>query len=108
LSQVQVKHIENNQFTHDATAQLPTYLKGEEAAFGIYVCIGYWDTDFDPDRLAVVQAACAEYSAQGKTGIVPRFVDARPSRRRQRRDSGSVDALYEGRMNCKSHDAQAA
>jgi len=75
---IEVKHIENNQFTHGATAQLPTYLKGEEAAFGIYLCIGYWDTDFDPDRLAVVQAACAEYSTQGKTRIVPLFVDARP------------------------------
>jgi hypothetical protein len=27
-------------FTHGATAQLPTYLKGEEAAFGIYLCSG--------------------------------------------------------------------
>jgi hypothetical protein len=75
---IEVKHIENNQFTHGATAQLPTYLKGEEAAFGIYLCIGYSDRDFDPDRLAVVQAACTAYSAQGKTRIVPLFVEARP------------------------------
>jgi hypothetical protein len=75
---IEVKHIENNQFTHGATAQLPTYLKGEEAAFGIYLCIAYWDRDLDPDRLAVVQAACTAYSEQGKTRIVPLFVDARP------------------------------
>jgi hypothetical protein len=63
---------------HPPTPSRDRNSKGEEAAFGIYLCIGYRDTDFGPDRLAVVQAACAEYSAQGKTHVVPLFVDARP------------------------------
>jgi hypothetical protein len=63
---------------HPPTPSRDRNSKDEEAAFGIYLCIGYRDTDFGPDRLAVVQAACAEYGAQGKTRVVPLFVDARP------------------------------
>jgi hypothetical protein len=75
---IEVKHIESSQFAHGAETQLPTYLKGEQAPFGIYLCIGYRDKDFDDDRLKLVRDACTAISVDGKTQIVPIFVDARP------------------------------
>jgi len=73
-----VKHISSNQFIHGADTQLPIYLKGEKAPFGIYMCIGYFDKDFDQGRLDLVNDACDAITTQGKTRIVPIFVDARP------------------------------
>jgi hypothetical protein len=65
-------------FIHGADTQLPIYLKGEKAPFGIYMCIGYFDKDFDQGRLDLVNDACDAITTQGKTRIVPIFVDARP------------------------------
>lgn len=75
---IEVKHISSNQFIHGADTQLPIYLKGEKAPFGIYMCIGYFDKDFDQGRLDLVNDACDAITTQGKTRIVPIFVDARP------------------------------
>lgn len=75
---IEVKHISSTQFAHGAATQLPIYLKGEKASFGIYLCIGYSDKDMDQDRLDLVRDACAAISSHGKTRIVPMFVDARP------------------------------
>lgn len=75
---IEVKHISSSQFTHGAENQLPIYLKGEKAPFGVYLCIGYTDKDFDEDRLDLVRDACNAISGQGHTRIVPMFVDARP------------------------------
>lgn len=75
---IEVKHISSNQFTHGAQTQLPVYLKGEKARFGIYMCIGYSDRDFSEDRLDLVRDACEAISDKGELKIVPIFVDARP------------------------------
>jgi hypothetical protein len=75
---IEVKHISSNQFIHGADTQLPIYLKGEKAPFGIYMCIGYFDKDFDQGRLDLVNDACDAITTQGKMRIVPIFVDARP------------------------------
>lgn len=77
---IEVKHISSTQFTHGAETQLPIYLKGESSEFGIYLCIGYRDRDFDEERLALVTSACRAISEQGTTQIVPVFVDARPKK----------------------------
>lgn len=75
---IEVKHIESSQFVHGAETQLPTYLRGEMAQFGIYLCIGYADRDFNEDRLGLVREACSAISSYGTTRIAPVFVDARP------------------------------
>ncbi|QEH93200.1 hypothetical protein FV141_06435 [Dermacoccus abyssi] len=77
---IEVKHVSSTQFAHGAETQLPIYLKGEKAEFGIYLCIGYRDRDFEDERLALVTSACKAVSEQGKTRIVPVFVDARPKK----------------------------
>ena len=77
---LEVKHISSTQFAHGAETQLPIYLKGESAPFGIYLCIGYYSRDFEGERIALVQAACESITSQGKTRIVPLFVDARPKK----------------------------
>ena len=75
---IEVKHISSSQFVHGAGTQLPIYLKGENAKFGIYLCIGYSDSDLREERLALVRDACNSISQAGETRIVPMFVDARP------------------------------
>ena len=75
---IEVKHISSSQFVHGAETQLPTYLKGEQAKFGIYLCISYTDRDFVEDRLTLVREACEAISREGPTRIFPMFVDARP------------------------------
>lgn len=75
---IEVKHTSSSQSVHGAETQLPTYLKGEKAPFGIYLCIGYAEKDLDQERLDLMCAACRAISEQGKTRIVPLFVDARP------------------------------
>jgi hypothetical protein len=74
---LEVKHISSSQFTHGADTQLPIYLKGESAPFGIYLCIGHSDRDFEEKRLARVRDACEAITSQGTTRIIPIFVDAR-------------------------------
>jgi hypothetical protein len=51
---IEVKHISSSQFTHGADTQLPIYMKGEKAPFGIYLCIRYFDKDFAQGRLDLV------------------------------------------------------
>ncbi|SBW75831.1 hypothetical protein [Propionibacterium freudenreichii] len=75
---LEVKHISSGQFVHGAETQLPVYLKGEKASFGIYLCIGYADKDFTDERLGLVRDVCTAITKAGKTRIVPVFVDARP------------------------------
>ncbi len=61
-----------------AEAQLPQYLRSEQIRCGYYVCVGFTDADFDPDRIACVQRTCAALTAQAGWTITPRFIDARP------------------------------
>jgi len=75
---IEVKHISSTQFAHGAETQLPIYLKGEKAPFGIYLCIGYADRDFSEERLDLVREACQAITREGQTRIIPMFVDARP------------------------------
>ncbi|BCP10431.1 hypothetical protein MINTM020_25290 [Mycobacterium paraintracellulare] len=77
---IEIKHIASTHFVHGANTQLPIYLVGESAPFGIYVCMGYRDRDFEDDRIALVESACNSISAKGTTQILPLIVDARPKK----------------------------
>jgi hypothetical protein len=74
---IEIKYISNGQFAHGAEIQLPLYLKGEAVPFGVYLCIGFKDSDFKEARLDLVRDACESLSGQGKMRIVPIFADAR-------------------------------
>jgi hypothetical protein len=74
---IEVKHISNPQFAHGAETQLPLYMRGEQAPFGVYLCIGFKDGDFNEARLDLVRDACKSLSPQGSMRIVPIFADAR-------------------------------
>ena len=77
---IEVKHISSTQFAHGADTQLPIYLKGKQAPFGIYLSIGYRDRDFEEERIGLVTSTCKAITEQGNTRIVPVFVDARPKK----------------------------
>jgi len=43
-------------------------LKAQKASFGIYLCIGYFDKDFDQGWLDLVNDVCAAITTQGWRG----------------------------------------
>lgn len=74
---IEIKYIGSSQFAHGAETQLPLYLRGEEVPFGVYLCIGFKDSDFNETRLDLVRDACESLSRQGDMRIIPIFADAR-------------------------------
>lgn len=75
---LEVKHISNSAFFHGVTEQLPVYLRAEQIRFGIYLCIGYSDRDFDEDRIERVHDHCRVLASAQGVNVTPIFVDARP------------------------------
>jgi hypothetical protein len=76
----EVKLIGSSKFFTGASRQLPQYLKGEKIDCGYYVCVGFRDADFKPERLAVVDQTCAALQAEKGVSITPIYVDARPDK----------------------------
>ena len=66
------------QLSQGADAQLPQYLASEQVSCAYYVCVGFTDRDFRPERLALVTGTCAAYEARTGCAVIPRFIDARP------------------------------
>jgi hypothetical protein len=75
---LEVKHISNSKFFHGVSEQLPVYLRAEQIQYGIFLCVGYSDRDFDEDRLERVQEHCRVLEASQGLRVTPIFVDARP------------------------------
>ncbi len=75
---LEVKLLGSSRVVRGAEAQLPQYLRSEQIRCGYYVCVGFTDADFDPDRIARVQQTCSALTAQAGWTITPRFIDARP------------------------------
>ncbi len=76
----EVKLIGSSKFFSGASKQLPQYLKSEKVECGYYLCVGFHDPDFHPDRLAQVDATCAAPQAAKGVHIKPIYVDARPNK----------------------------
>lgn len=76
---VEIKLIHNSKFFQGAAKQLPQYLQTEQVDYGVYLCVGHFDKDFDPNRLKkVYDTASAIAAAKGIT-IKVVIVDARKS-----------------------------
>ncbi|ADG98801.1 hypothetical protein Srot_2353 [Segniliparus rotundus DSM 44985] len=75
---LEVKLMSNANIKHGADAQLPAYMKGEEAFFGIYLCVGYTDDELSDENKQAVADTCAARSRGDAIRIVPVFVDASP------------------------------
>lgn len=74
---IEVKFISSTKFFQGAEKQLPQYLKTEKIVGGYYLCIGFSDADFTPDRLDRVRATCKALAAEKGVTIEPIIVDAR-------------------------------
>jgi len=75
---IEVKLLSSSKLRQGAAAQLPQYLVSEQVTCAYYVCVGFTDQDFAPERLQLVEDACAAYRAQSGFNVQPRFIDARP------------------------------
>jgi hypothetical protein len=75
---IEVKLLSSSKLLQGADAQLPQYLASEQVSCAYYVCVGFTDRDFRPERLALVTGTCAAYEARTGCAVIPRFIDARP------------------------------
>lgn len=74
---IEVKLIGSSGFFTGASKQLPQYLKSEQIDVGYYLCVGFADSDFEPDRLKQVNDTCKALSEAKGVKMKPIYVDAR-------------------------------
>ena len=74
---IEVKYIGSTKFFQGAEKQLPQYLKTENIVGGYYLCVGFTDADFSPDRLERVRGTCKSLAKEKGVTVEPIFVDAR-------------------------------
>jgi hypothetical protein len=74
---IEVKLMGSTQFFTGASKQLPQYLKSEQIDAGFYLCVGFSDADFMPDRIKRVDDTCKALSAAKGVSMKPIYVDAR-------------------------------
>ena len=77
---IEVKLLASSKLRQGAEAQLPQYMASERLSCAYYVCVGFTDDDFRPERLQLVRDTCAEYQAKSKKTVRARFIDARPKK----------------------------
>lgn len=74
---LEVKLMDNSKFFAGANKQLPQYLKTEKIDYGVYLCVGFKDADFEADRIKRVQDTVDAIKKEAGVTIKPVFVDAR-------------------------------
>jgi hypothetical protein len=74
---IEVKLINSSKFFSGASKQLPQYLRTEQIEFGIYLCVGYTDADFAPERVKRVDDTLRALSIEKGVTMKPIYVDAR-------------------------------
>lgn len=75
---IEMKYIGSSKFWSGAEKQLPQYMKSEELKFGVYLAIGFNDTDFSAERIKRVRDTCDALRADASYDIKLVLVDARP------------------------------
>jgi hypothetical protein len=75
---LEMKYVESSHFTQGAERQLPQYLRSEEVSFGVYLAVGFKDSDFERPRVRRVEEACSAIGEQLGCRIELLLVDARP------------------------------
>jgi hypothetical protein len=74
---IEVKLMNSTKFFTGASKQLPQYLRTEQIEFGLYLCVGYTDADFESDRIARVESSLRALSVEKGVDMKPIYVDAR-------------------------------
>jgi hypothetical protein len=74
---IEVKLMDSSKFFSGAAKQLPQYLKTEKIEFGIYLCVGFADRDFEPFRVKRVEDTLSALSKAKGIKMKAIYVDAR-------------------------------
>lgn len=76
---LEVKLIPSTHFFTGASKQLPQYMRTERADIGIYLCVGYTDSDFSPERLKRIEDTLRQLREDSGWTLKAIYVDARPA-----------------------------
>lgn len=79
---VEVKLMNSSKFFTGASKQLPQYLRTERIEFGLYLCVGYTEADFAPERIKRVEDTLRTMSIEKGVVMKPIYVDARHDNKR--------------------------
>ncbi|MFS4506594.1 hypothetical protein ACMA46_10200 [Clavibacter sp. Sh2141] len=74
---LEVKLIPSTHFFTGASKQLPQYMVTERASVGIYLCVGYTDRDFSPERQKPIEDTMRKLREESGWTLHVVYVDAR-------------------------------
>jgi hypothetical protein len=74
---LEVKLIPSTHFFTGASRQLPQYMTTEQTSIGIYLCVGYTDKDFSPERQKPIEDTIRELRKKSGWTLEIIYVDAR-------------------------------
>jgi hypothetical protein len=74
---LEVKLIPSTHFFTGASKQLPQYMTTERATVGVYLCVGYTDKDFSPERLQPIEDTLRKLRKDSGWVLEAIYVDAR-------------------------------
>ena len=74
---LEVKLIPSTHFFTGASKQLPQYMTTERASVGVYLCVGYSDKDFSPERLQPIEDTLRKLREDSGWALEVIYVDAR-------------------------------
>jgi hypothetical protein len=74
---LEVKLIPSTHFFTGASKQLPQYMTTERASVGVYLCVGYTDQDFSPERLRPIEETLRKLREDSGWTLDVIYVDAR-------------------------------
>ncbi|MCO1339161.1 hypothetical protein BJH93_09695 [Kocuria polaris] len=74
---LEVKLIPSTHFFTGASKQLPQYMSTERTSVGVYLCVGYSDKDFSPERLQPIEDTLRKLREDSGWTLEVVYVDAR-------------------------------
>ena len=74
---LEVKLIPSTHFFTGASRQLPQYMTTERTSVGVYLCVGYTDKDFSPERLQPIEDTLRKLREDSGWTLEVIYVDAR-------------------------------
>ena len=74
---LEVKLIPSTHFFTGASKQLPQYMTTERTSVGVYLCVGYTDKDFSPERLQPIEDTIRKLREDSGWTLEVVYVDAR-------------------------------
>ncbi|ARJ04736.1 hypothetical protein B5808_05490 [Cnuibacter physcomitrellae] len=74
---LEVKLIPSTHFFTGISKQLPQYMTTEGASVGVYLCVGYTDRDFSPERLQPIEDTLRKLREDSGWSLEVIYVDAR-------------------------------